>query len=90
MSCPFNNPEEIQTIEHVRRLLFFWIKEECLIFHPDNPMEDYINFLTGKPLYSKELANQYNMLIERCVEVCEQSGNQCIYSLALDIVDKSI
>lgn len=64
---------KILTIEDVKQ----FAKEltaEGLSFHPDDDFNDYINFTSGEPSYTREEAEIRNKLMNECFDVCENEG----------------
>jgi len=57
---------------------------EGVSFHPDNDFNDYVNFKTNKPCYSKQDADFRNTLMSKCFKVCEKEGVE-IYDLILEV-----
>lgn len=48
--------------------------KEGVSFHPDDDFNDYSNFETNEPTYSKIEADFRNELMNQCFEVCEKNG----------------
>jgi hypothetical protein len=65
---------KINTIEDVKLFAFQLIYEENLSFHPDDDFADYINTETKAATYNTEQASHLNILMDKCFDVCEQSG----------------
>lgn len=62
---------------------FFWLVFECRVnFHPDDDFADYVCEATGEATFTKEQAEKYNGVMERCFEVCEKYGRD-IYEIAI-------
>ena len=72
--------KKINTIEDVKLFAYQLVNEENLSFHPDDDFEDYINTVTGLPVFSKEEAERLNQLMNCCFDICEQNGAD-IYDL---------
>ena len=60
---------------------------EDLNFHPDDRFEDYINYETKEPTYTKEEAMLRNRLLEQAFDVCDKD-NADIYELCIEIFMK--
>jgi hypothetical protein len=65
---------QITTIEEVRTFANQLIQEGTS-FHPDDDFNDYVNFTTHEPSYTKEEADFRNRLMSECFDVCEKSGD---------------
>ena len=75
----------INTMADVRSF-FFYLMEETRIgasFHPDTPMPDYTD-RHGNPVFGREGCEAMQTKIERCFDVCEQSGHD-IYEQGLEL-----
>jgi hypothetical protein len=75
-------PKKITTVNDVKKFFHHLINVSGLNFHPDTPMEDYINTDTGKPTFTKEKAKQYNNLLKAAFNVCSRKGVD-IYELSM-------
>lgn len=74
---------EIKTIEDVKDF-FEQLINEGVNFHPDTPFEDYINFETGRDSFTKEQAEKYTSLLDKCFDICENQGID-IHNYANDV-----
>lgn len=62
---------------------FFWLVFECRVnFHPDDSFDSYVSLKTGEQTFTKEQADKYDAVMERCFEVCEQYQRD-IYEIAI-------
>lgn len=57
---------------------------EGVSFHPDDDFNDYVNFKTNKPCYTKKQAEVRNELMNQCFAVCENEGCS-IYNTMLEV-----
>jgi len=71
---------KINTIEDVKLFAFQLVNNENLSFHPDDDFKDYIDTVTGLPVFSKEEAERLNQLMDCCFDICERNGAD-IYDL---------
>lgn len=74
---------KINTIEDVRTF-FGEIINERVNIHPDDDFKSIINIKTGSSTFTEEEAELHNKLMDKCFEVCEQSGVD-IYNLAMEV-----
>ncbi|RZK10572.1 MAG: hypothetical protein EOO46_10245 [Flavobacterium sp.] len=74
---------EIKDIKDVEAFARQLVKEG-VSFHPDDDFNDYVFFDENKPCYTREEADQRNLLMEQCFEVCEKAGAD-IYATMLEI-----
>ena len=74
---------EINDITDVKEFAAFLIGEG-VAFHPDNNFNEYVNIETGEPTYSDEQAAERNKLMNRCFQVCEESG-ESIYEIMMGV-----
>lgn len=63
------------------------IIEEGVSFHPDDDFDEYINFKTNEPCYSKIEAKKRNRLMNECFEICDKEGAD-IYEIMLEVTLK--
>lgn len=75
--------EKIQTLADVSAFAK-QIIGEGVSFHPDDDFNDYINFETKDPCYSKAEAEKRNALMSKCSEICEKEGAD-IYDIMLEV-----
>lgn len=75
---------KIKNVEDVKRFFSFLIKEKQLIFHPDNPISDYVNIETGEKTFTMIESIFLQKLMNTCFEVCEKS-KVCIYSIGMEV-----
>jgi len=75
--------DEIKTVEDVK-IFAKQIISEGVSFHPDDDFNDYVNFKTNEPCYTKEQAEVRNGLMDKCFEVSEKEGTD-IYSVMLEV-----
>jgi len=47
---------------------------EGISFHPDDDFNEYINYETKEPTYTKDEADFRNEMMNQCFEVCEKNG----------------
>ncbi len=66
----------IKKIENTKDVIAFaeQIVKEGVSFHCDDDFNDYVNFKTNQPTYTKQEADFRNKVMERCFEVCEKTG----------------
>ena len=57
---------------------------EGTVFHPDDDFSDYVTTDTNELAFSKEEAQQRNLLMEKCFEICSKE-NVDIYNFMLEI-----
>ena len=62
---------QIQTSEDVKAFAKQLISEG-ISFHPDDDFNDYVHYKVGTQVYSKEAADERNILMNSCFEVCEK------------------
>ena len=74
--------KKIETKEDVLNQLTRWLAEIGLGFHPDTAGNDYVT-QDGTMLFTEEQANEYNLKIQQCFDVCNELGLD-FYELALD------
>lgn len=74
---------DIKTVEDVK-LFAKQIIGEGVSFHPDDDFNDYVNFKTNEPCYTREEAEVRNDLMNKCFEVCEKEGVD-IYEIMLEV-----
>ena len=60
---------------------------EGLSFHPDDDFNDYVNYKTKKPSYTKKEAKIRNKLMDQCFAVCKKN-NVDIYRTMLEVMLK--
>lgn len=75
--------DKIQTLADVSAFAK-QIISEGVSFHPDDNFNDYINFETREPCYSKAEAEKRNELMNECFEICEKEGVD-IYDIMLEV-----
>lgn len=75
---------EIKNIEDVA-VFTMQLVDEGLNLHPDEDFDNYISIITGEPTYTRPEAELRNRLMEKCFEVCAQSGID-IYSYMQEII----
>lgn len=73
----------IVTLDDVRAF-FKILLGEYLNFHPDTPMDDYINVDTHEATYTPAQAAIRQAMLDKCFEVCEVEKAD-IYEIACDI-----
>lgn len=77
---------KINNTEDVARF-FFWIVFDARInFHPDDSFTDYISYETGEATFSREDALYYDTVMEKCFNVCKESGVD-IYDISIEVFD---
>lgn len=77
----------IKKVENYKDVIAFakQIIKEGVSFHCDDDFNDYVNFKTNQPTYTKQEADLRNKLMERCFEVCEKTGAD-IYDLMNEVL----
>ena len=63
----------INNIKDVENFLQSLYDEYDLVFHPDDPFEEYID-RNGEPVFTEGESHYLDSLMERCFEACEQNG----------------
>ena len=69
----------IVTIDDVKEFFNHLVNERQLVFHPDDPFEDY-KFQDGQVVFTKEECVVYNRLMDESFVACEKYGTD-IYAL---------
>ena len=72
----------IVTIDDVKEFFNHLVNERQVVFHPDDPFEDY-KFKDGQGVFTQEECVVYNRLMDESFEACEKYGTD-IYSLGLE------
>ena len=72
----------IVTIDDVKEFFNHLVNERQVVFHPDDPFEDY-KFKDGQGVFTQEECVVYNRLMDESFEVCEKYGTD-IYALGLE------
>lgn len=58
-------------------------------FHPDNTFQDYVEFKTGKPTFTKRESGRLNCGLSSCFKYCEKNDLD-IYGIGLEIMQPLI
>lgn len=69
----------INNVKDVEDFLQSLYDEYALVFHPDDPFDQYIN-KNGEVVFTKDESDYLDSVMERCFEVCEQNGTD-IYEI---------
>ena len=83
-----NNEKTIMNINNITsekdltQFLSFMIEKLGWGFHPDNPIEDYVNIQDGTLSFNPEKAKNLENLMEQLFDFCKQNG--------IDIYEKSM
>ena len=80
---------QIKSIKDVEAFFIHLIQEENLNFHPDEDFENYINFQSKLPSYSREEAKCRNKLLKTCFEICEKEDFD-IYQLGINTLFETL
>ncbi len=72
----------IVTIDDVKEFFNHLVNERQVVFHPDDPFENY-KFQDGHRVFTQEECVVYNRLMDESFEVCEKYGTD-IYALGLE------
>ena len=72
----------IETIDDVKEFFNHLVNERQVVFHPDDPFEDY-KFENGQVVFTQEECVVYNRLMDESFEACEKNGTD-IYALGLE------
>ena len=72
----------IVTIDDVKEFFNHLVNERQVVFHPDDPFEDY-KFENGQVVFTQEECVVYNRLMDESFEACEKNGTD-IYALGLE------
>lgn len=79
MDIPFT-PINIKTEADIKAFFIWLVDDQYLNFHPDTPFENYVDYDTGKRVYSDEAAVLLNALMDRCFEIKED-----VYEIGLEV-----
>lgn len=76
----------INTMADVRCFFYFLMVEMDLghSFHPDTPIEDYVNNQTGEPTFEPRFAFELQRQLEKCFHVCRLKKAD-IYELGVEL-----
>ena len=76
----------INTMADVRCFFYFLMVEMDLghSFHPDTPIEDYVNLETGAPTFEPTIAEALQNRLTECFVVCSTLGAD-IYELGVEL-----
>jgi hypothetical protein len=64
------NTTQITTVRSVKRFAEE-LRENGIIFHPDDSFLDYINFVSEEPTFTRAEAVRLDILMDECFRVCE-------------------
>ena len=78
----------IVTIDDVREFFNHLVNERQVVFHPDDPFEDY-KFGNGHRVFTQEECVVYNRLMDESFDVCEDYGTD-IYTLGFDALQGNL
>ena len=78
----YTNESVIVTIDDVKEFFNHLVNERQVVFHPDDPFEDY-KFGNGHRVFTQEESVVYNRLMDESFVVCEKYGTD-IYALGLE------
>lgn len=70
----------IKTLDDVKNFAVYLIRDKKISIHPDDDFNDYVDFVTGKNIYTKAEAKQMNDLMDSCFKICEVEGED-IYEI---------
>lgn len=85
----FKTPSEINTLEDVKNFQRFIMQIKEVNYHPDTNFEDYIYYNTGKPSFTTKEVELYNLLNNRCFDVCVQlKDDDEIYRISCQVLDE--
>lgn len=85
----FNKPSDINTLEDVKNFQRYIMLVKEVNYHPDTDFEDYICYSTGEPSFSYKENELYNLLNNRCFEVCEHlKDDEEIYRISCQVLDE--
>jgi hypothetical protein len=80
--------QDLQTTENVKAFIDNLLNEPPyylgLSFHIDTPFSEYINY-KKEPLFSKSEAIRLEIMLGKCIEICDNESVD-IYELALDLM----
>jgi len=77
-------PSKINSLHEVASLVQWFFYEKNVNFHPDTPVEDYINRQTREPSFMISESQQLNSLIDEAFLFCEKNGED-FYSIGFEI-----
>ena len=72
----------IVTIDDVKEFFNHLVNERQVVFHPDDPFEDYKS-QDGQRVFTQKECVVYNRLMDESFEACEKYGTD-IYALGLE------
>lgn len=64
----------IEALADVIEFTKILVRNEKVVFHPDDDFHDYMNTETGEPTYNFQEAELRNQLMRQAFEVCEREG----------------
>lgn len=73
----------IDSVKGIETFFHHLLVDRKLSYHPDDDFKDYVNFKTGKRVFTDEEAKTYNRLMDEAFEICDLDGID-IYSIGLD------
>ena len=80
MQC--TKESKIVNVADVKVFFNHLVNERQVVFHPDDPFEDY-KFQDGQGVFTQEECVVYNRLVDESFEVCKKYGTD-IYALGLE------
>ena len=75
---------KIVTVADVKEFFNHLVNERQVVFHPDDPFEDY-KFEGGKGVFTQDEYAVYNRLMNNSFEACEKNRTD-IYALGLELM----
>lgn len=78
--------QPISTEQDVKAFFRHLLRDLKINFHPDDDFGTYINMETHEPTMTDKEAYHYNMLMEKCFDVCGES----VYDVANDLFKEEV
>ena len=81
--------QDLQTIKDVKIFIDNLLNKSPYYlvssFHIDTPFSDYINY-KKEPIFSKEEAIRLEIMLGKCIEICDNESVD-IYEITLDLME---
>ena len=84
----YTKESTIATVNDMKEFFRYLVNERQVVFHPDDPFEDY-KFQDGHGVFTQEERAVYNRLMDESFEVCEKNGAD-IYALGLEFAQEAL
>lgn len=79
----YDNDSHITSVEEVESFFDYLTEERKVNFHPDDSFDDYINYETKEPTFTKKETALFVRLMDESFDVCEKNGMD-IYKIGID------